>query len=142
MVKDSSIPDHCRQYALSDPKEKDFQASCDHEHKLTCDRCEELFAVLREVDDGISKLARTSVSDDMKEELLYTANQSRQHILAWKAHLLRSVNQDEARLDVIDSLDETVVLLVEDWAMKFLPRKYRESQSDWFGKRGLSWHLT
>ena len=26
--------------------------------------------------------------------------------------------------------------------MKFIPRKYRESQSEWFGKRGLSWHIT
>ena len=26
--------------------------------------------------------------------------------------------------------------------MKFLPRTYRESQHDWFGKRGLSWHVT
>ena len=33
------------------------------------------------------------------------------------------------------------VLVVLDWAMKFLPRKYRESQSDWFGKRGISWHI-
>ena len=26
--------------------------------------------------------------------------------------------------------------------MKFLPRKYRESQRDWFSKRGISWHVT
>ena len=25
--------------------------------------------------------------------------------------------------------------------MKYLPRKYRESQSDWFGKRGLTRHI-
>ena len=26
--------------------------------------------------------------------------------------------------------------------MKFLPQKYRESQADWFGKRGISWHIS
>ena len=26
--------------------------------------------------------------------------------------------------------------------MKFLQLKYREKQSDWFGKRGLSWHIS
>ena len=39
-------------------------------------------------------------------------------------------------------LDPHSVLLVLDWAMKYLPRKYRESQTDWFGKRGISWHIT
>ncbi|KAK3086819.1 hypothetical protein FSP39_023960 [Pinctada imbricata] len=29
-----------------------------------------------------------------------------------------------------------------DWAMKFLPRKYREGQVDWFAKRGINWHIT
>ena len=31
--------------------------------------------------------------------------------------------------------------LVMDWAMKYFLRKYRESQADWFGKRGISWHI-
>ena len=26
--------------------------------------------------------------------------------------------------------------------MKYLLRKYRESQTDWLGKRGIPWHLT
>lgn len=26
--------------------------------------------------------------------------------------------------------------------MKFVPLMYRESQSDWFGKRGISWHMS
>ena len=55
--------------------------------------------------------------------------------MSWKAHLLRSVNQKEARLD-------NTFVLVQDWAMKFLTRKFRESQTDWFAKRGISWHLT
>ena len=32
--------------------------------------------------------------------------------------------------------------LIMDWAMKFLPLKYRETQGEWFGKKGLSWHVT
>lgn len=46
------------------------------------------------------------------------------------------------RLDFKDELDESSVLPIEDWAMKFLPCKYRENQHDLFGKRGLSWHVT
>ncbi len=34
------------------------------------------------------------------------------------------------------------MFIVIDWAMKFLPHKYCESQSDWFGKRGISWHIS
>ena len=25
--------------------------------------------------------------------------------------------------------------------MKYLPRKYHESQTNWFGKRGIPWHI-
>ncbi|CAH3148826.1 unnamed protein product [Porites lobata] len=28
-----------------------------------------------------------------------------------------------------------------NWAMKYLPRKFRESQTDWFAKRGIPWHI-
>lgn len=47
-----------------------------------------------------------------------------------------------ARQHILDKLDNTSVLLVADWAMKWLPTKYREAQSDFFGKRGLPWHIT
>ena len=143
MSKTSSVPDHCRQYALSDPRDSDYQSSCDdHTHQDICDRCEELTTLLHEIEEAIMNMPTHNVSEDTRDELLFVFDQAKNNILAWKAHLLRSVNQDEARLDVLDALDESSVLLLQDWAMKFLPRKYRESQSDWFGKRGLSWHIT
>ena len=79
---------------------------------------------------------------DTKEEMEFTVKKAKKHILAWKAHLLRSINQDEARLDTTEALNETSVFLVQDWAMKFIPRKFRKRQKDWFSKKGLSWHIT
>ena len=32
--------------------------------------------------------------------------------------------------------------MINDWAMKFLPVRFRETQSQWFGKRGISWHFS
>uniref|UniRef100_A0A8W8MJL4 Uncharacterized protein n=1 Tax=Magallana gigas TaxID=29159 RepID=A0A8W8MJL4_MAGGI len=59
-----------------------------------------------------------------------------------KKHVLRTVNQNDARKDIRESLRDHEILLERDWAMKFIPMQYRESQSNWFGKRGLSWHIT
>lgn len=58
-----------------------------------------------------------------------------------KAHLLRTKNQDSARTDITQNLKEGQLFVVVDWAMKFLPRKFREGQTDWFGKRGINWHI-
>ena len=79
---------------------------------------------------------------NVHEELGFRLKQAKTAICAWKSHLLRSVNQDMARMEVLVNLDQSSVLLVQDWAGKYLPRKYRESQADWFGKRGIPWHIT
>mgnify|MGYP002803906408 CR=1 FL=1 len=133
-------------FALSDPSDKSFQSLCSHKHTDNCERCDSLDNVMDEIKRAVINLekfrARDSSLVELKEELLFIVEKSKQDITSWKAHLLRSVNQDEARVDVIDKLDETSVLLVQDWAMKFLPRKYRESQRDGFSKRGILWHVT
>ena len=40
--------------------------------------------------------------------------------------------------EILENLDAQALLV----AMTFLPRKFRESQSDWFGKRGIPWHIS
>ena len=67
--------------------------------------------------------------------------QSKQNTNAWKFHLIRSAKQDECMLEIQKQLDETSVLIVLDWTMTYLPRKFRESQTDWFAKRGIPWHI-
>ena len=139
MSSSSRVPDHCRAYALSFESEKEHTSTCDHEHDLGCDRCNIFPDAIKEIE---SVLESTLTSDEDKDEMNYTITQAKKNIQAWKAHTLRSINQDEARTDVLKNLEPNAVLVTLDWAMKFLPKKYRESQSDWFGKRGISWHIS
>lgn len=137
-TESSAVADHCRPFALSFPGDKDYISPCDHEHKERCDRCDILPRVVDEIQSALGKIDDGAEKDEMK----FQGEQSMQKISVWKAHILRSSNQDQARLDVLESLNPTSAPLVLDWAMKFLLKKYRESQNDWFGKRGISWHIT
>ena len=83
-------------------------------------------SVVAKIERAVQEVGGTT---DTKEDLAFVTLQSKQCINSWK-------------LDVIDELDETSVLLVLDWAKKYLPKKFRESQTDRFGKRGLPWHIT
>ena len=135
----SEVPDHCRIYALSDPSNAEFRGSCDHLHNESCEQCYDLQEVLCTIEDECSS-ALSSAED--QADMLHTIKQARDDIISWKAHQLRSVHQAEAKHSVLAKLDSRSVLLVQDWTMKYMPRKYREAQSDWFAKRGLPWHIS
>ena len=60
----------------------------------------------------------------------------------WKAHILRAAHLDAAKRAVIENLANNQVLIIMDWDMKFLPIGYRETQRDWLGKKGKSWHVS
>ena len=137
----STVADHCRHYALSDPDDSHYQSECDHQHDKLCDRCSMLTDTLKCIEDALQERSE-NLPKDMKEELTFRVRQTKANIQAWKAHLLRYVNKDEARVDILEALDETSVFLTQDWTMKFIPKKFRESQKDWFAKCGITWHIT
>ena len=83
-------------------------------------------SVVAKIERAVQEVGGTT---DTKEDLAFVTLQSKQCINSWKLY-------------VIDELDETSVLLVLDWAKKYLPKKFRDSQTDRFGKRGLPWHIT
>ena len=142
-TEDSSpCKDHCRKFALSDAVEKDFQEECDHGHPLRCYMCEDLKDVMNDIKQQILESSASMYSKEYQEDLLYDFEQARTDIFQWKAHILRLVNQDKAKQDVMRNLNDSSALVVMDWAMKFLQMKYREKQSDWFAKRGISWHVS
>ena len=75
-------------------------------------------------------------SEDNRVEMIYLCNHAAQAIQLWKCHQISSVRQDQCGLDVLRQLSEETCLITNDWVIKFLPQKYRETQVDWFGKRG------
>ena len=83
-----------------------------------------------------------SSGSDQKEEIVYDVDTALPKLDEWKAHILRADHQVSAKSDIIDNLSTRQVLLIMDWAMKFLPVSFRETQRDWFGKKGKSWHVT
>ena len=88
---------------------------CDHNHDDSCSQCELLKAALTEIRDAISE---AQLSQDERDDLSYTFTQSVQAIESWKAHQIRSLQQDKARKTLLERLDETSVLIIQDWAMK------------------------
>ena len=138
VAMDSEVADHCQSFALSDPDNGLFQRKCNHDHVKICCECYKLNEVLADIEIACSKL----VSEEEREDTMCMFQQAKDDVMAWKAHQLRSVNQDQAKFDVLDILNRDSALLVMDWAMKYLPRKFRESQCDWFAKRGIPWHIT
>ncbi|CAC5388664.1 unnamed protein product [Mytilus coruscus] len=109
------------------------------------------FRELEDVLAELHKMGSISLSDNtfkQHKDLLLECKRylkvdykAKEKILNWKCHIIRSRNQGAAKSDLLDSLEESEVVIVLDWAMKYLPRRYREDQSNWYAKRGISWHI-
>ena len=142
-TEDSSpCKDHCQKFALSDPVQRDFKEEGDHGHHLGCNMCEDLKDVVNDIKQQILKSSASMYSKKYQEDILYDFEKARTDIFLWKSHILRSVNQDKSKQDVIRNINDRSALVVMDWAMKFLQLKYREKKSDWFAKRGIRWHVS
>ena len=81
-------------------------------------------------------------NEEHREDLLYDFERARSDIQQWKSHILRSINQGEAKQDVMKMEDSSSALIDMDWAMKCLQLKCREIQFDQYGIRGLNWHIS
>ena len=139
LKEEDSCPDHCCKHALSDPQNDCFSTECNHEHNVQCNRCYKLDQVMDAIKDAISS---ANVSADELQRLQYEFDIARSDVEAWKAHILRTYNQESAKHDILDSMNGSSIMLIMDWAMKFLPTRFREQMTDFYGKRGRSWHVS
>ena len=92
---------------VSHPVEKDFREECDHGHHLRCYICEDLKDVMNDIKHQILESSASMYTKEYQEDLVYDLEQARTDILQWKAHILRLVNQDKAKQDIISNLNDS-----------------------------------
>ena len=140
---ESTCADHCRIFTLSsDEEDPSFLQHCKHQYFTDFEDCQSLKITLKELEDALKRTSWTPYSKDHQQDLIYDFECAQNDIFQWKEHILKSIYQDQDKQDLLKQKDPNTALLVMDWAIKFLQLKYREKQSDWFGKRGLNWHVS
>ena len=139
---ESPCADHCLKFGLSDPKNADFNETCAHEHITRCHQCDSISTRINKIERAIKHEGLTFYSEEQQGDIVYDFEQAVKAVNQWKAHIMRTTNQERAKQDVLAMLDSSSRLVVMDWAMKFLQLRYREKQSDWYGKKRLSWHVS
>ena len=92
---------------MSDPKGHNFAQHSDHKHDESCIECSNLTNTLNETERFIETKTDKELFDRaMKKFQLY-----RECIEPWKAHLLRTVNQDLGRENLLDNLSNDEIYL-------------------------------
>ncbi len=129
----SQVATHCLSWALSDPDNQQYQShGTDHEHNYRCPHC---IAFKSGVNDVKVELLSLDWEADFLNEVLYLLDNADLDIVKWVAHQIRTVYQDKVKADILGNLQPgKEVYIIVDWAMKWLPRKGRETQYDWYGK--------
>lgn len=76
-----------------------FQENCSHQHTENCKECQNLRSVLDEVEGKIRGPSWRPYSSDQRDDLLYDFKLAKTDISQWKAHIVRSINQEAAKQD-------------------------------------------
>lgn len=154
---------------LSDPENLLFQVDCEngapgwkHQHFRVCDKCEVLPILFGDLRAVLEEREEMSKGDKkmMKEIAILRRDyhEWENKIMNLKAHQLRTAKSEADKQKIIGGLQvkfrsmrsekcyvylqEHDALITADWAMKHMPLYARESTVDWYGQRGMPWHVT
>ncbi|GBB91846.1 hypothetical protein RclHR1_19260002 [Rhizophagus clarus] len=115
----NSCISHCIRHAFGD---------CNLNHPVTCSKCESLFSFFQELK------AVTS------EEYFEVLDEYQQKLIAWMAHHARKTYLNIHVRTNLEELDGEGAVMIVDYKMRILPQSSRETKTEFFGKRGWSFH--
>lgn len=138
---ESNVASHCSTFALSDKRETEFQTICDHDHTEVCVECTAISVCPDKVATAYQEV-KDLIPAEQRDEIEHDLSNSEKLFTDWHTHCVRAVHQDMAKQVILRHLQTHEVLLIMDWATKFMPFHHREKQTEFFGKKGISWHVS
>ena len=115
-------------------------------HDPPCHHCQDSFKVLVDIckfHEEAETVANArynempSLKDDMdtwREELAICQT----NLIDYRAHLVHKFSEGEFDSEYYEDIDDDEAVVSSDWKMKILSAKHKESQAEWFSKRGTS----
>jgi hypothetical protein len=94
--------------------------------------------LITELFDHVEDSINTIIDEEIKAELLYDLKQVWDSIFQLMAHRIRAVQQEGQKKKYMEGMDEKTAFLTVDWSQKILRQEFREGQSAYFGKSGMS----
>ena len=97
--------DHCIGFSLSDPHNDAFAQHCDHTHDMSFPSCSQLDEVLSNVMSMINS-PKLTLTDEQQSQVAFDVTHAVEGIANWKAHMLRTVNQEQTKEETLGALND------------------------------------
>ena len=123
---------HSPLFALPDVNKTNLRVNID-----TSNGCLDDF---RELIEAIYQIQST-VKDNKNLDDIYNSDIAIKDVIEYIKHLVRDAQQSKAKSYAFDKIDSNSALWLRDFSQKIIPIKYRESQKEYFGKKGMTLHI-
>lgn len=114
---------------------------CQHVYTRNCwESCDNKYSVRTEIQNLVESINFPNIHE--REKLWWLIGVSRESFCVGDL-LIKIVNQDLCKGNFLENLKshEVLIHVFADWTMIYFPHTFRETQSEWFGKQIISWHM-
>ena len=119
---------------MSDPDNLNLQCPYTLNDEVNCKECYDLC-------HSIDSLSEIAVEFEADEDTMYELETAMKNIIDYLKHLMRNSQKKKAEEYAFPNLKENIAFWLRDFCQKVLPVKFRESQQDYYGKKGISLHV-
>ena len=120
--------------ALSDSDHLKLQCSYTLNDEANCKECYDLC-------HSIVSPSEIAIECKTDEDTMHELEKTKKNVKDYWKHLIRDAQKKKAEEYAFSKLKEITASWLRDFCQKVLPIKFRESQQDYYGRKGISLHV-